>query len=96
MSTPAPEAERSASSQISQRVRVELARHRARQIDLSAALGLAKSGISRRVHGEQVWDVNELVVVAQTIGCDLSDLIPNSLTETTPRRAPGPASPPED
>lgn len=96
MTVTTPGAEPTATRQIALRVRNQLTAHRMPQTELARTLGLAKSGITRRLNGEQAWDVNELVAVAQTIGCPVSELIPDSLYYTTPRPNPGPESPPED
>lgn len=55
-------------------VRAELARQRKQQQALQSKLGISRSSMARRLSGEQPFDANELVIVAEFLGLAVGDL----------------------
>lgn len=65
----------SPSAQVGANVRAEMARRRIPQRQLAEALGLSQAGVSKRLNGLTPWDVNEITVVAESLGVPVSALI---------------------
>lgn len=57
-------------------VRAEMARRQLHQADLAAALGLPRTGISRRLTGHTPFTVDEMQALAHLFEMDVRDLIP--------------------
>lgn len=61
-------------------IRAEVARRRLNQRELAEQLGMSQSALSRRMAGEQTWDLDELDRIAQLFEMDVRDLLPASVT----------------
>ena len=59
-------------------VRAELARQKKPQAALQIRLEISRSSLARRLSGEQPFDANELVVVADFLGMSVGDLFAES------------------
>ncbi|WP_166433923.1 helix-turn-helix domain-containing protein [Mycobacterium paragordonae] len=55
-------------------VRAELARQRKSQQELQSRLGVSRATMRRRLTGEQPFDANELIIVADFLGLAASEL----------------------
>lgn len=64
-------------------VRAELARAGKSQTDLAAVLGVTQAAVSKRIRGVTPFDVNEIALVAQALGVDVSVLIADHARQTT-------------
>ena len=69
---------------VSGNVRAEMARRRVTQKDLSEALGIAQTQISKRLNGHSEWRVNDLPPVAEVLGVSIDVLIYGGGYENTP------------
>lgn len=56
-------------------IRAEMARRRATQGALAAALGVTQQAVSRRLRGDVEFTVTELQIVAETLGVDPARLL---------------------
>ena len=56
-------------------IRAEMARHGIDQHHLAAALGTSQQSISRRLCGTVQLTVEEIIIIADTIGCPASQLL---------------------
>lgn len=56
-------------------VRAAMGRRRVTQTQLAARLHLSQPAVSRRLHGEISFNVEELVTVADMLGVTVSDLV---------------------
>lgn len=56
-------------------VRALMGRHRVSQTGLASVLGMSQSAMSRRLNGEQPFDLDELVKVARYFGVTLAGLL---------------------
>lgn len=56
-------------------VRAEAARHRIKQSDVGAALGLDQSAVSRRMNGQVPFTAAELEAVAKLLDIDVKQLL---------------------
>jgi transcriptional regulator with XRE-family HTH domain len=63
------------SGQVAATIRAEMARHKCRQQTIADALGLSVASVSRRLSGEQPFELDELATVAELFGLTVSDLI---------------------
>lgn len=61
---------------IADTVRAELARRRLKARDLAPALELQVRAVERRLSGEVAFELDELPVIAQFLGIQLSALMP--------------------
>lgn len=66
---------RSATAQIADTIRAELARKRLTQADLALHLLMSPAAVSRRLSGQTPFDVNELAAVAAFLGVPACDLL---------------------
>lgn len=62
-------------------VRAEMARQGVTQADLAARLHVSQTQVSARLRGRVPFDVNELVLIAATLGVPLAALLPDTTTE---------------
>ena len=69
---------------VSGNVRAEMARRRVTQKELSEALGLAQTQISKRLNGRSEWRVNDLPPIAEALGVSIDVLIYGGGYENTP------------
>ncbi|MFB6574969.1 helix-turn-helix domain-containing protein [Kocuria palustris] len=56
-------------------VRAWLARRQKNQADLASHLGIARSAVTRRMKGERLFSVIELMEIADWLGISLADLL---------------------
>jgi len=52
-----------------------MARRKVPQRQLAEALGLSQAGVSKRLNGLTPWDVNEITVVAESLGVPVGVLL---------------------
>ena len=60
---------------VSENIRAEMARKRVTGEHLATILGKSQSVTSKRLRGVVVWDIDELVIVAQALDVELSVLL---------------------
>ena len=63
------------SGQVAANIRAELARQRRTQSELVMSLGLSPSAVSRRLSGQQPFEIDEVDAVARLLGVSVADLI---------------------
>lgn len=68
-------ATKSVSASVASNVRAELARRGLTQRELADKLGLTQTAISSRLRGIVAFDVDELAVVAETLGVRIESLM---------------------
>lgn len=68
---------KSIAHRVAANVRAELTRNDIRQPQVTAALSLSQSAVSRRLRGQVDFTITELSVVAKLIGIEARDLIPD-------------------
>lgn len=66
---------KSVSASVASNVRAELARRGLTQRELADKLGLTQTAISSRLRGIVAFDVDELAVVAETLGVRIESLM---------------------
>lgn len=64
------------SAVIGERVHTLMWRRRIEQRTVSAALGMTQPALSRKLRGQRLWSVEELVEVAAYLGVPVTDLLP--------------------
>lgn len=67
---------KSIAHRVAANVRAELARNDIRQPQVTAALSLSQSAVSRRLRGQVDFTITELSVVAKLIGIEARELVP--------------------
>lgn len=66
---------------VSGEVRAHAARRNLTQRQLAAEIGMPPSTLSRRMVGEQAWDLDDLDVLAEFFGIAVRDLIPEKAAD---------------
>lgn len=69
---------------VTENIRAEMARRRVTQKELSEALGIAQTQISKRLNGRSEWRVNDLSPIAEALGVSIDVLIYGGGYENTP------------
>lgn len=59
-------------------IRAEMARQRRTGVELASLLKVSKQAVSRRLSGEQGFDLDEVAIVADWLAVPLSQLIPSN------------------
>jgi transcriptional regulator with XRE-family HTH domain len=62
---------------VSLNIRAGMARAGVNQTQLAEALGMRQAGVSDRLRGRVPWTVDQLVTVADVLGCRPSQLLPD-------------------
>lgn len=57
-------------------IRAELARRGWTQAELASRLGISQAGVSERLAGRVIWDIDELARVAESFGIPFCELLP--------------------
>jgi BetR domain len=60
---------------VSENIRAQMARGRQTGEQLAAVLKVSQSVTSKRIRGVVAWELGELLIVAETLGVDLSALL---------------------
>ena len=55
---------------VAKRVRVFLAEHQIKQIQVANAMGMSRAAFNKRVTGQQAMDLDEIEALANTLGVD--------------------------
>lgn len=58
-------------------VRALMGRHRVSQARLAVALGMSQSALSRRLNGDQPFDIDDLFKIAEHFGTEVGALLPS-------------------
>ena len=64
------------SGHVAANIRAELARQRRPQSELVTLLGLSPSAVSRRLSGQQSFELDEVEAIAGLFGVPVADLLP--------------------
>jgi transcriptional regulator with XRE-family HTH domain len=59
------------------RVHMAMFTRRVRQTQLSSEIGITQSTLSKKIHGQRPWTLDELAAAARALGVPLADLIPS-------------------
>lgn len=65
-------------SQVAAEVRAAAARANLSQADLARHTGLSGQSVRRKLRGERSLSAEELILIADAIGCPVSDLLPRA------------------
>ncbi|MHA2788302.1 helix-turn-helix domain-containing protein [Corynebacterium sp. S7] len=55
---------------------------------LGEALGITGAGVSRKLYGQTAWTTEDLYVVADVLGVEVTDLLPRRVEVTTDEKTP--------
>ena len=61
---------------MARRVRGLLAEHRVTGFELARRTGWSQAYVSRRIRGKVAWRADDLPVIAEALGIDAADLLP--------------------
>lgn len=68
---------------VAEEIGVLLIRRRIKAFELAAKVGLSQSAMSRRMVGDQPFDLDELAKIADVLGVTIADLLPASARRFT-------------
>lgn len=62
--------------QVGERVHAAMWRQRRQQIEVAPAVGMNQSTLSRKIRGQRPWSVEEIYRIAEELGVDPTELLP--------------------
>lgn len=77
---------------IGERVRLVMWRKKVTQTALAAQLGMSQPGLGKKIHGERAWSVEDLLQVAEALGVQVGDLLPEGPPPSPEGHPPPPVS----
>lgn len=82
-------AQQSLTAAVAEEIRAWQGRRRVSGVRLAAAIGKSQPYVSLRLSGKRPWNLNELEIIAETLGVDITMLCRAPDSEVTPVRDEG-------
>ena len=72
-------------ARVGERVMMLLFRTKTSQTKLAMRIGLTQTALSRKLHGERKWTLDDLYSISDALGISIFDLLGNQKMPPTPR-----------